>query len=191
MLAPHKTGETTADFTGKRVLLAEDNALNAEIAVELLQSIGLKVDWAEDGQKAVEMFEKSAPGSYFAVFMDMQMPVMDGVEATRRIRASDRPDHDVPIFAMTANTFAADRKKCYDAGMSGYIPKPIDLETITHVLEEETGEYSKQAMRPAGMVGRIYFAISFWEKHLRPLIQLNNSISGYKNYISKLYLTTY
>ena len=121
-------------------LLAEDNALNAEIAVELLQSIGLKVDWAEDGQKAVEMFEKSAPGSYFAVFMDMQMPVMDGVEATRRIRASDRPDHDVPIFAMTANTFAADRKKCYDAGMSGYIPKPIDLETITHVLEEETGE---------------------------------------------------
>ena len=140
VLAPHKTGETTADFTGKRVLLAEDNALNAEIAVELLQSIGLKVDWAEDGQKAVEMFEKSAPGSYFAVFMDMQMPVMDGVEATRRIRASDRPDHDVPIFAMTANTFAADRKKCYDAGMSGYIPKPIDLETITHVLEEETGE---------------------------------------------------
>ena len=78
MLAPHKTGETTSDFTGKRVLLAEDNALNAEIAVELLQSIGLKVDWAEDGQKAVEMFEKSAPGSYFAVFMDMQMPVMDG-----------------------------------------------------------------------------------------------------------------
>ena len=122
MLAPHKTGETTADFTGKRVLLAEDNALNAEIAVELLQSIGLKVDWAEDGQKAVEMFEKSAPGSYFAVFMDMQMPVMDGVEATRRIRASDRPDHDVPIFAMTANTFAADRKKCYDAGMTlGYM----------------------------------------------------------------------
>ncbi|WP_294817771.1 response regulator [uncultured Gemmiger sp.] len=56
------------------------------------------------------------------------------------MRASDRPDHDVPIFAMTANTFAADRKKCYDAGMSGYIPKPIDLETITHVLEEETGE---------------------------------------------------
>ena len=139
VLAPHKAGETTADFTGKRVLLAEDNALNAEIAVELLQSIGLKVDWAEDGQKAVGMFEKSAPGSYFAVFMDMQMPVMDGVEATRRIRASDRPDHDVPIFAMTANTFAADRKKCYDAGMSGYIPKPIDLETITHVLEEETG----------------------------------------------------
>lgn len=65
MLAPHKTGETTADFTGKRVLLAEDNALNAEIAVELLQSIGLKVDWAEDGQKAVEMFEKSAPRQLF------------------------------------------------------------------------------------------------------------------------------
>ena len=66
-------------------------------------------------------------------------PAQDGGDH-RRIRASDHPDHDVPIFAVTANTFAADRKKCYDAGMSGYIPKPIDLETITHVLEEETGE---------------------------------------------------
>ena len=78
MLAPHKTGETTADFTGKRVLLAEDNTLNAEIAVELLQSIGLKVDWAEDGQKAVEMFEKSAPGSYFSVLFDLYMSVIEG-----------------------------------------------------------------------------------------------------------------
>ena len=134
MLAPHKTGETTADFTGKRVLLAEDNALNAEIAVELLQSIGLKVDWAEDGQKAVEMFEKSAPGSYFAVFMDMQMPVMDGVPATRLIRQSSRPDHDIPIFAMTANTFASDRRRCREAGMTGYIPKPVSVKNSEEAL---------------------------------------------------------
>ena len=140
VLAPRRKAEDpAAHYTGKRVLLAEDNALNAEIANELLQSIGLTVDWAEDGRQAVEAFEKSEVGAYFAVFMDMQMPVMDGVEATRRIRASTRPDHDVPIFAMTANTFAADRKKCFDAGMSGYIPKPIDLETITHTLEEGTG----------------------------------------------------
>ena len=134
MLAPHKTGETTADFTGKRVLLAEDNALNAEIAVELLQSIGLKVDWAEDGQKAVEMFEKSAPGSYFAVFMDMQMPVMDGVEATRRIRASDRPDHDVPIFAMTANAYEEDVSQSLAAGMNAHLAKPIEPQVILDTL---------------------------------------------------------
>ena len=109
--------------------------------MELLQSIGLKVDWAEDGQKAVEMFEKSAPGSYFAVFMDMQMPVMDGVEATRRIRASDRPGprcahlcHDGPTPCRRP------QKDDYDAGMSGYIPSRSTFETITHVLEEETDE---------------------------------------------------
>ena len=137
MLAPHKTGETTADFTGKRVLLAEDNALNAEIAVELLQSIGLKVDWAEDGQKAVEMLEKSAPGSYFAVFMDMQMPVMDGVEATRRIRAlSDKEKASVPIVAMTANAFEDDRKNALNAGMNGHIAKPLDLPKLFRVLSE-------------------------------------------------------
>ncbi len=140
VLAPRRKAEEPTHFTGKRVLLAEDNALNAEIATELLESIGLKVDWAEDGQQALNAYEESAVGEYFAVFMDMQMPVMDGVDATRRIRASSRADHDIPIFAMTANTFAADRKKCFDAGMSGYIPKPIDLETITHTLEESTGK---------------------------------------------------
>ena len=120
--------------------MAEDNDLNYEVASELLAMQGISCDRAENGAACVERFQHAPEGTYNAILMDMQMPVMDGVEATRRIRASDRPDHDVPIFAMTANTFAADRKKCYDAGMSGYIPKPIDLETITHVLEEETGE---------------------------------------------------
>ena len=99
------------------VLLAEDNALNAEVATELLGSFGLVVDWAENGSKAVDQFEASDPGSYFAIFMDMQMPVMDGIEATKKIRNSVREDNDVPIFAMTANTFATDRKRCADAGI--------------------------------------------------------------------------
>lgn len=76
------------------------------------------MDWAENGSKAVDQFEASDPGSYFAIFMDMQMPVMDGIEATKKIRNSVREDNDVPIFAMTANTFATDRKRCADAGMT-------------------------------------------------------------------------
>ncbi len=131
---PQKQEDAADSFTGKKVLLAEDNALNAEIAMELLQSVGFTVDWAENGQLAVEQFNGSDPGKYYAVFMDMQMPVMDGVEATKQIRASSRPDHNVPIFAMTANTFASDRKRCFDAGMSGYIAKPINLLEITTTL---------------------------------------------------------
>lgn len=138
-LAAEKSADVPEPYTGKRVLLAEDNALNAEIAMELLQSIGLTVDWAENGQLAVEQFCASTQGTYFAIFMDMQMPVMDGVEATRRIRGSDHPDREIPIFAMTANTFASDRKRCYDAGMSGYIAKPINLSEITATLHEKAG----------------------------------------------------
>lgn len=125
-----------ADYAGKEVLLAEDNALNAEIAMELLKTIGLRVDWAEDGQQAVEKFEASKPNQYFAVFMDMQMPVMDGVEATKQIRASKRPDHTIPIFAMTANTFSSDRDRCREAGMDGYIAKPVAVKEIESALSE-------------------------------------------------------
>ncbi len=96
-------------FAGREVLLVEDNTLNAEIAMELLKTIGLEVDWTENGKLGVEKFEASFPGQYFAVFMDMQMPVMDGLEAAKCIRSSARPDHTVPIFALTANTFSSDR----------------------------------------------------------------------------------
>lgn len=132
--------ELTPEFSGKRVLLVEDNALNAEIATELLQSIGLVVDWAENGQLGVDKYRDSAIGSYFAVFMDMQMPVMDGLEATRTIRSSARADHDIPIFAMTANTFANDRQDCRDAGMDGYISKPINIKDIEGTLKEGTAK---------------------------------------------------
>ena len=128
--------EDSSLFTGKKVLLAEDNALNAEIAIELLQSIGLTIDWSENGFLAVERFRASTPGEYFAIFMDMQMPVMDGLTATRLIRSSDHPDHNIPIFAMTANTFATDRKRCHDAGMNGYIAKPIHIDEIAATLKE-------------------------------------------------------
>jgi CheY-like chemotaxis protein len=122
------------NYTGKRVLLVEDNALNAEIAIELLQTIGLTVDWAENGEIGIERYEASALDEYFAVFMDMQMPVMDGITATKRIRQSSRPDHDIPIFAMTANTFASDRRNCREAGMTGYIPKPVSVQNIEEAL---------------------------------------------------------
>ena len=125
-----------AKYSGKKVLLVEDNVLNAEIATELLQTIGLAVDWAENGKLGVEKFEASKPNEYFAVFMDMQMPVMDGIEATKQIRSSSRADRNVPIFAMTANTFSGDRDRCKEAGMDGYIAKPVAIKELQTVVSE-------------------------------------------------------
>ena len=98
------------------------------------------MDWADNGEIGVKRYEASAIGEYFAIFMDMQMPVMDGVEATRVIRHSARRDNDIPIFAMTANTFASDRKDCREAGMNGYIPKPVSIRDITETLEGDVNQ---------------------------------------------------
>ncbi len=127
---------TNEEFEGKKVLLVEDNDLNAEIAMELLQTIGLTVDLAENGEIAVQKFEASDQNEYFVIFMDMQMPVMNGIEATKKIRGSKRTDKDVLIFAMTANTSERDRKICEEAGMNGYISKPINLKDIEITLKE-------------------------------------------------------
>lgn len=136
ILHPPAEEEEKPGYVGKKVLLVEDNALNAEIAIELLHMIGLTVDWAENGEIGMQDFEASKTDEYFAVFMDMQMPVMDGVTATKMIRQSSRVDHDIPIFAMTANTFASDRRKCREAGMNGYIPKPVSVKDIEDALTE-------------------------------------------------------
>ncbi len=137
VLAPVSEEEEIVRFNNKKVLLAEDNDLNAEIAIELLQSIGLTVDWAENGAIAVDKFNASGVGEYYAVFIDMQMPVMGDIEATKRIRSRERADSNIPIFAMTANTFASDKKRCKDAGMNGHIAKPINIEEITTNLIEK------------------------------------------------------
>ncbi len=128
--------EHEADFTGRRVLLAEDNELNWEIANELLTSLGLELDWAENGRVCVEKFSAAAQGHYDAILMDLRMPIMTGYEATQAIRALDRPDASLPIIAMTADAFSEDIQRCLDAGMNAHISKPIDLREVSRLLEK-------------------------------------------------------
>lgn len=124
----------TITFTDKRVLLAEDNDLNWEIASELLQEFGLELDRAENGQICADMFEKSPVGYYDAILMDIRMPIKNGYEATDLIRNMDRPDASLPIIVMTADAFSEDIQKCLDYGMNAHIAKPIDIKELSRLL---------------------------------------------------------
>ena len=125
----------TLDFKGKRLLLVEDNELNREIALEILGEYGFHIDTAENGVEALGKVSASRPGDYDLVLMDIQMPVMDGYEATRRIRLLDHSGlSSIPIIAMTANAFAEDRRAALECGMNGFISKPLDLKELIQVV---------------------------------------------------------
>lgn len=121
---------------GKRLLVAEDNELNWEIARELLSSYGFEPTWAKNGSICVEKFTESEAGWYDAILMDLRMPVMNGYEATKAIRESGREDADIPIIAMTADAFAEDVKRCIDCGMNAHIAKPIDIGELIKILQK-------------------------------------------------------
>ena len=144
---PHRIAEETGEilqddveadeavFNGKRILLAEDNDLNAEIAEEILTSVGFVIERAEDGDVCVEKLKTSAPGYYDLVLMDIQMPNMDGYQATRTIRELDDEEKaNIPVIAMTANAFEEDKHKAFKSGMNGHIAKPIDVAELLRVL---------------------------------------------------------
>ena len=129
--------EAGSDFRGKCILLVEDNELNSEITVEILNGYGCQVDTAENGAEAVEKIKNSKPGNYDLVLMDVQMPVMNGYEATKQIRAMNDPVlAGITIIAMTANAFDEDRRKALECGMDGFLTKPIVIEELMDILQK-------------------------------------------------------
>lgn len=122
------------DLTGKRILVAEDNDLNLEIAELLLTGAGLQVDHAENGQDCLDKFLSKKPGYYDAILMDIRMPVMNGLETTAYIRGLNRKYKSIPIIAMTADALSEDIQKCLDCGMNAHISKPIDIESVKATL---------------------------------------------------------
>ncbi len=128
------------DLTNKRALIAEDNEINAEIAMEILKMTGLDVEWAHDGREALDMMTVSASGYYDCIFMDIQMPVMNGIDSAAAIRASEHPDaKTIPIFAMTANAFLDDVQRILNAGMNEHIAKPLNFDKLTEILSRYLG----------------------------------------------------
>jgi CheY-like chemotaxis protein len=124
-----------ASVVGLHVLIAEDQEMNAEVLADLLEMEEMTSEWAENGQIAVDMFSQSEENHFDAVLMDMRMPVMDGLDATRGIRGLDRADaKTVPIIALTANAFEEDVKRCLEAGMDAHLSKPVDIDVLTLTL---------------------------------------------------------
>mgnify|MGYP000209679426 CR=1 FL=1 len=123
------------DWSGKRILLAEDNELNWEVASALLGELGFSLDWAENGQICVDKFISSSPGYYDVILMDIRMPVMNGYEAARAVRSLKRPDADIPIIAMTADAFSEDIQQCMESGMNAHIAKPLDIKNVLRVIQ--------------------------------------------------------
>ena len=135
MLSERENSENL--FKGKKILLTEDNELNREIAVELLKEEGFILDTAEDGTIAVEKMRTAKPDQYDLILMDIQMPIMDGYEATRKIRKLKNPETaNIPIIAMTANAFEEDRQKALEAGMNEHVSKPIDLARLLEAVKK-------------------------------------------------------
>ena len=127
--------DTGENLHGKHVLLAEDNDLNAEIAIAVLEEIGLIIERVEDGIQCVNRIEQMPSGTYDLILMDIQMPNMDGYKATQCIRRlDDKKKSEIPIIAMTANAFEEDKKRAFDAGMNGHIAKPIDIDKLEEVI---------------------------------------------------------
>lgn len=127
-----------------RILLVEDNVFNAEVAQEFLEMAGYEVELAVNGAKAIDAFRSHKSGYYDLIFMDIQMPVMDGLTATRKIRELDRDDaKKIPIIAMTANAFTDDVSKSLEAGMNDHISKPLDIKVLHRILRTYLGKMDK------------------------------------------------
>lgn len=131
------TSKTAVDFTGKKILLAEDNEMNQMIAEAILTEAGFSLNIACDGNIAVQMMKDAPAGTYDIILMDIQMPTMDGYEAARLIRAlDDKAKAEIPIIAVTANAFEEDRKLALESGMNGHLAKPYDIPKMMETLAE-------------------------------------------------------
>ena len=132
---PQPEPEQPVSVVGRHLLIAEDNELNAEILSDLLDMEGISSEWAENGKIAVEFFAESEAGHFDGVLMDMRMPVMDGLTATRELRKLDHPDAArVPVIALTANAFEEDVRQCLEAGMDAHLSKPVDIDVLKETL---------------------------------------------------------
>ena len=136
--------EEEISFAGLHVLVVEDNELNAEIAQSLLEVRDFQVDCVYDGAQAVERIRTTEPGTYDVILMDIMMPVMNGLDATRAIRSMEREDsHTIPIVAMSANAFDDDLKKSVECGMNGHLSKPVEVDKLYRTLKEVIGKGKK------------------------------------------------